>query len=373
VIGGALGRGEHEAVRRTTTHAILLAVAIVLVLATVGWWTINPLFSALGAKGIVLTYIGEYMRPWYAAVGFLIVPLIGNSALRATGDARTPSRIMIGAGLVNVVLDPFLIFGIGPFPAWGMFGAAIATVLAWATAFLIAAWVLVRRDHMVAIGRGSLTGLLGSWRAILAVGLPAAASSTLQPVTQGIVTRFVAAEGPVAVAAFGVGSRVDSLASVGMAAMATAAVTFAAQNLGAGRPDRLRLGHAFGLRFSLVWGGAGAILLATTAPWWSRLFSDEVGVQQGVVAYARIVTSALAAVGYGLVGAAFLQGMRHSWSALLMVVARVALLVVPGVWLGGRLLDRHGTFLGLGAALLAGGVLTWLWLRAALHRLDPPE
>lgn len=226
---------------------------------------------------------------------------------------------------------------------------------------------------MVAIGAGSLVGLLGSWRAILAVGLPAAASSTLQPVTQGIVTRFVAAEGPVAVAAFGVGARVDSLASVGMAAMATAAVTFAAQNLGAGRSDRLHRGHAFGLRFCLAWGGAAAVILATTVPWWSQLFSDEAAVQKGIIAYARIVTPALAAVGYGLVGAAFLQGMRRSWSALMMVVARVALLVVPGVWLGGRLFEQQGTFLGLGAALLCGGALTWLWLRVALRRIAPPK
>src|SRR5690606_33380173 len=192
------------------------------------------------------------------------------------------------------------------------------------------------------------------------------------PVTQGIVTRFVAEHGALAVAAFGVGSRVDSLASVGLAAMSTAIVAFTAQNAGAGRPGRLAEGHRYARRFCLIRGGAAALLLAAGVPLWARLFSDEPEVRTRVAHYAWLVSPSLAAVGYGLVGAAFLQGMRRSWSALAMVVTRVAVLVVPGVWIGGLVFGGAGTFAGLGIAQWLGGGLTALWIRRELTASGAP-
>ena len=113
VIARALGHGDEDQVRRLTTDALLLANVAVTAVAIGGLLTMDPLFRALGADEATLVLIRQYMVPWYLGVGFLVIPMVGNSAIRATGDTKTPSYVMLVTGLVNAVLDPFLIFGWG--------------------------------------------------------------------------------------------------------------------------------------------------------------------------------------------------------------------------------------------------------------------
>ena len=101
---------------------------IVGILSTLGLNTIEPLFSKLGAKPELLPLIRDYMSIWYLGMVFLVVPLIGNSALRACGNTVVPRLIMTLVAAINVLVYPILIFGWGPIPALGLKGAAIASV-----------------------------------------------------------------------------------------------------------------------------------------------------------------------------------------------------------------------------------------------------
>ena len=90
------------------------------VFVSVGLHTITPLFSLLGAEGGILEYIDEYMRVWYVGMVFVVVPMVGNNIIRATGDSKTPGIVMIVGASANVILDPILIFGprAGPRPRY---------------------------------------------------------------------------------------------------------------------------------------------------------------------------------------------------------------------------------------------------------------
>ncbi|MFA0124313.1 MATE family efflux transporter, partial [Vibrio sp. 10N.261.48.A2] len=83
--------------------------------STLGLVTLEPMFVLLGAKPELLPLISEYMSVWYLAIPLLVIPMAGNSAIRANGDTKTPAKIMMLAGLINGILDPLLIFGYGPF------------------------------------------------------------------------------------------------------------------------------------------------------------------------------------------------------------------------------------------------------------------
>ena len=87
---------------------------IVILVSTGGRLSIDPIFRSLGATDNTLGYIHEYMDIWFVFVGLMIIPTIGNSAIRATGDTKWPSIMMILSGLMNVLLDPLFIFGLGP-------------------------------------------------------------------------------------------------------------------------------------------------------------------------------------------------------------------------------------------------------------------
>ena len=124
VVSRAIGAQNEREVRRLATDSLILAVLIVGALATLGLLTIEPLFGLLGARPEQMVHIVAYMRIWYPGMVLLAVPMVANNILRATGDALSPSAIMVMAAVINIAVDPVLIFGLGPIPALGMEGAA---------------------------------------------------------------------------------------------------------------------------------------------------------------------------------------------------------------------------------------------------------
>ena len=105
----------------------------------------------------------------------------GNSVLRACGDTKTPSILMAAAGLLNAVLDPFLIFGLGPFPELGIAGAAWATVTAWSVGFVYLMHLLVIQRELVSASLPSLEAFRQSGRDMLRIGIPAAGANMMTP------------------------------------------------------------------------------------------------------------------------------------------------------------------------------------------------
>ncbi|MDX1353660.1 MAG: MATE family efflux transporter, partial [Thiomicrorhabdus sp.] len=122
VIAKALGSDKLDEARFDASIALLISVVLVFCLSVVGYVFITPIFELLGAGQQVLPLIHDYMSVWFLGSVFLITPMVGNSVLRARGDTKTPSLVMGGAGLINAVLDPILIFGLGPMPALGIQG-----------------------------------------------------------------------------------------------------------------------------------------------------------------------------------------------------------------------------------------------------------
>lgn len=110
LVSSAIGKEGMKNAARKSTDSLLFSVALVVLVSIVGYFTVDPLFTALGASELTLPYIHEYMDIWYLCIGFMVVPIIGNSVIRATGDTKWPSILMMGSGLINAVLDPIFIF-----------------------------------------------------------------------------------------------------------------------------------------------------------------------------------------------------------------------------------------------------------------------
>lgn len=370
VIANAIGHGDEDRVRRLTTDSLALANGLVLVMAGVGLLIQTPLFRLLGADDALLPMITAYMTPWFIGVGFLVIPMVGNSAIRATGDMTTPALIMSVVGVVNAILDPFLIFGIGPFPRLELTGAALATVISWLCSFGAALWVLGFRLKLLDFARPSLSAMAASWREILYVGLPAAGTNILTPLAAAVLTRIVAVQGTEAVAAWGVANRIESLALVGIMAMATAITPFAGQNLGAGRCDRLRSAVRFAMLASLVWGLAVAAVLGISAPWLALAFSDNALVQHEVTRFLWVVPISYPLLGVGLLISAFYNGSKRPMRAALISVFRLFVFAIP-LGLVGAI---YGGMMGLYLGVALGNFLTGVVSFVLVHRfIDEAE
>ena len=361
VASRAIGGGETDEAKRLATDAIVLAVLLIAALTAAGLLVVRPLFAALGAEGAVLDAVVRYMRVWFFGLPFLVVPMVANGLIRANGDSVAPSAIMVFGALINVALDPLFIFGAGPVPALGVEGAAWASLIARAVTFVAAMAVLVFRERLLTAAIPTADALLASWRRVLAVGAPAAVSTSVNPLAITAVTAFLASFGDETVAAFGVATRIESLASVPMLALSSAIGPVAGQNWGRGEVGRTVTAMRLSFRFSCGWSVviAGAFWLA--APPVAGLFTDDAGVAGQVATYLRITGLSLAGYGIVVTASAAFNATGRAFQGLGMTSLRSAGLYAPLAGLGVVMGDPVLAFAGIAAANVLSGGIVWGW------------
>lgn len=367
VIARALGAGRLTEARTDGQVALGLSAVLVVLLAVPGYFFTVPLFTALGAGSDVLPYIRQYMDIWFAGSVLLVLPMVGNAILRAAGDTKTPSIIMACSGLVNAVLDPILIFGIGPIPALGMQGAAIATVLSWLFGSALILALLIKRD-LISTGRISLQPLLTVCRKILRIGLPAAGANMLTPLAMAVLTAIMASYGAEAVAAFGVGARLESIACLVVLALSMTLPPFVSQNYGAGLLLRVQQAYRLCGRFVMLWQFAVYLLLALLAVPLAGLFSNDAEVVRIICLFIWIVP-----LSYGLQGVIILtnssfNALHQPGSALILSIIRLFVFYVPLAWLGGTVFGVTGLFIGCVLGNIFTASLAWRWFNRAARR-----
>ena len=356
VISRAIGEGNHHEVQRLTTDALCLSVIIVAFFIIIGLFTIEPLFRLLGATPELLPLIKDYMKIWYFGMIFVVFPMVGNNAIRATGDTKTPALIMMFAALVNAILDPFLIFGLGPFPRLEIAGAAIATVIGRAITFIVALYVLSHREKMITLAKTTAKSVFDSWRRILYIGLPTAGTRMIIPIGIGVITRLIASYGEESVAAFGVSSRIEFFAISVIAALSVVLSPFVGQNWGASKYDRVKKGLKYSKQFSIGWGFAVFVLLAIFARPIAAIFSENSIVVSTIVTYLRIVP-----IGYGLLGilmlsTSVLNVLNKPIHATILSITQMFLLYIPMAFFGSYFFGIPGIFIALALSYFISGI-----------------
>ena len=358
VVSRAIGRGDHRQVRRLTTDSLIISLFFVVVFAVIGLLSMDWMFRLLGADSGTLPLVKQYMRIWYLGVAFVVIPMVGNNAIRACGDTFFPSAIMIVSTIVNVILDPLLIFGLWGFPRLGLEGAAIATVIARAVAFVFSLLILHFKEKLIDFTLPPLKELVDSVRQIFYIGIPSAASRLLIPVTIAVIMRLVAGFGSAAVAAFGVAVKIEMFVFVLIMALATALIPFVGQNWGAKNFSRVKDAVKKANAFSLWWGlGSFAVFLVVAVPL-GHVFGKDIEVAKHITRYLWIMP-----VSYGLRGCAFLvvsafNAMNKPLLSIGLNLVRMLVLYIPLAVIGSRLAGLTGLFVGLCLANLGAGTLS---------------
>lgn len=371
LVSRAIGSGNHDKVKRLTTDCLLLAFILVLLVALGGYLAINPIFTALGASAQQIELLHPYMSIWFIGVGLVVIPMVGNSAIRASGDTKTPSRIMMVAAAVNVILDPLLIFGIGPFPRLELTGAAIATLISYSITLVFGMWVLAYREKMLSYTLPRLEEVWQSWRSLFKLALPVAATNMMAPLTIGILTHVAATYGDSAVAALGVGTRIESLAMIGVMALSSVLVPFIGQNWGAKEHTRVKESIQFAIKFALLWGAAICLLLAVTAPIISRLFSNNDEVIRLTQIFLWIIPASYAGMGLMIIASATYNAFHQPKVAAALVFTRLFILMVPMALIGAYFGQVEGIFVGVMLANIIAGGLAYNWLKRKTNSLEP--
>lgn len=358
-IGRLLGQGHSQDAARFSTHGLILAVVLVALACSVGFFTIEPLFLQLGAKPSLIPMIEQYMQIWYLTIPLLVIPMAGNSAIRATGDTKTPAKIMMLAGFINGVLDPLLIFGYGPFPELGIQGAAIASAFSWLGALIGSLYVLVRREKL--LGLPHPLKLVSDWRLILKIGTPAAISNAMTPISGAILMMMLSSHGTAAVAAYGAAQRVESILILVLMSLTSALTPFIAQNMGANNPQRSFAGMFLSMRFSVLFQLGVFLMMVPLSIPLASLFSQEQSVKDLLWHYLLVVPFSYGFQGIVMMLISGLNALHQPLKAFQWSSMRLFAFTLPSAWVGSQLYDIEGLFIGIALGNIMGGILGYLY------------
>lgn len=371
VLARAMGAGDNDKMRKTATYGLFLALALTALVGLIGLITLDPLFLALGANEITLPLVKEYMIIWYAGSVVVLTPPVGDGNLRATGDMIRPSIVMMICAVGNIVLDPVFIWGLGPIPAMGIRGAALATVLSRGLG-MAATLIFNANSGLLDFSRPRLSELFSTWRSILFIGVPAAVAQLLPSALRSVLTITTAAiVGTTGVAALAAGTRIESIPIMVAWAFNAAILTLIAQNYGAGHSDRVETVRRTIVRYGLAYGLFLAVLIYLVSPALARIFTDDPAVAEYTVLYLRIYFASAFFVLVFNWNSVALNAIGRPIISLWLNLTGIGLLMIPGALIG-RAAWPEQPFAGMMAGLAAGnvlaGVLAWLAGRRFLTR-----
>jgi putative MATE family efflux protein len=305
---------------------------------------------------------------------FMFAFFVFMSLMRGYGDTITPMLVMFVTVVVNLALDPFLIFGWGPFPEMGVEGAAYATVASRALATAIGMTIMFRGNRGVEINLTQMKPDLGYLRKLLRVGVPASVEGTGNAIAVNLMLVIVGTFPTVVVAAYGVGVRLFSVIFLPAIAVGRGVETMAGQNIGAGKADRAAATSHFAARATfavlagvgvLVWLGAGPIV---------AVFSDDPEVIEIGRLFLRYVapTFGFTGVFHSYKGA--FRGAGRTMTAAAISITVLGLVRLPVAWFASRPFGYEGIWMAFAVSNISGAVLGFAWYcRGAWRDADITE
>lgn len=352
VLSRVYGEGNIEKLKQMSTDALTLTALITTVAAIIGFFMIDPVFRLMGATDDILPYIDRFMSIWYMGLPFFGIMMVGNSCMRATGDTRYPSGIMILCSLITIVLDPFLIFGWGPFPEMRLQGAALALLISYATTCLISMRFLMFRKAVLSPVLNH-PDRLAHWKRILHIALPSIFSNQIAPISAAIITWMAAQYGKEAVAGLGVATRIEGMCILVFYALGAGVSIFSGQNFGAGNFGRVQEACRIGAWYSLIWGVLIAALVWPFAHDIPVFFDADALVSGYAAQYLHWVPISFGAMGAMVVVNAAQNAMGKPLAATGLILLRTFVLYVPLAYV----LQKHMGFSGIVIALTATNMI----------------
>ncbi len=365
-----IGANRINMAARLITDGFYLTIITSIALSALLAWQLEAVFRLVGANEETIPAIMLYMRTWLVGCVFLMLTQVCSSTFRAIGDTKTSASISIILTLINLCLDPLLIFGYGPIPAMGIKGAALATVIAVAIATLLSFYYLGFKERLLLLKLPILTEFMENLRQLSHIALPAMLANAIVPITGAVITSLVALYGTHAVAGFGVGGRIEAVSLIVVYALSATLPMFIGQNLGAGEKERISIAITLSFKFVFILQLLVYLILALFAHPISTLFSDESLVQNVISDFLFIIP-----LSYGFGGMIILINVAMNVLgkpriALYINLIRLLLIYLPLAYLGSYLFDLKGLLMGVAFGNILAFALAFALLKSTLKELD---
>ncbi|MDN3505668.1 MAG: MATE family efflux transporter [Simkaniaceae bacterium] len=368
-----IGQKKLSEAKETNSQGLLFTFIVSVFLTILGMLTINPLFKLLGVESAVMGYVHSYMSVWYCGMLLMNLNIVGGAIFRAKGNVTYPSLILVLGAALNAILDPILIFGLGPIPAMGIAGAAWTTVFGNGLSTLLIFAKLLKDDEI------SLPSMLRSinfsiHKRISVIAFPTAMANSFVPMSTAFTNWLLVSYGNAAVAANSIATRIETVPFMAIFALSSVLAPFIGQNWGAGNLSRIREGIKKSFVFSYLLGAACALSLIFFRKSIGALFDNSPQVVDITALYFSFIP-----LTYGMLGTVFLtnnamNAVGKPYLGNLLSASRLVLLYIPLAYLLNRNFEINGIFFARVAAnLIVGALSSLLIYRTFFHKEPAPE
>ncbi|MEM9174020.1 MAG: efflux RND transporter periplasmic adaptor subunit [Myxococcota bacterium] len=361
VVARAVGAGATDVGERGRT-ALGFTALLMASLSAAGIASVEPLLAGLGASEALRPALADYLFPWFAGIAFFSIAIVGNGLLRATGDTRTPARIMVGLAVINALSDPILVLGFGPFAGFGLAGAGWASLIARGAAGL-AALRLLSRSGFTPWQTLSLHRARRHLGDVVRLAVPAGAAQMASPLALVLLVAAAVRTDQTLVAAIGTGGRLQSLWLVAAFALGMATSAFVGQNVGANEMERVQRGLRAARRYAVGWGAAGSLVFAVFAEPIAAGFLPIGSGQATLAEFLRWAPLGMAGRAWTSVVVGSLNAAGFARRSAVVAFTQTLGLELPLGLAGLHVLGGTGLFAGLAIANALAGLVSEIGLR----------
>ncbi|NOX71834.1 MAG: MATE family efflux transporter [Candidatus Micrarchaeota archaeon] len=341
----AIGAKNRKRASNVAEHSLLLAIIAGIGVASFGILFSPYIFSFMGARDHILAMTIQYANLIFVGFIFLFIGFISQGIIQAGGDTKTPTFYLLISVTLNIILDPVMIFGLGPIPAMGLFGAALATVISRGVGAALNIFHLFSGKALITIDISSFTFNKSILWKIITVGWPSSLSNSINSIGLIALMSLVGLFGTKALAAFGVGIRLESLAILPVIGLSTALTPFVGQNLGAKIDKRVRKAVLFASLAAAVFMGIFSLIWFFLPQFLYMPFTNDATVAEIGARYLQIISFGYIFLGIAFVMNGLFQGSGHTRLQLavnatrwIAVVGSALILMkmfgIDGIWAG---------------------------------------
>lgn len=356
------GERDPERAAQLAAASVIFAVILGFVVAGVGLVVMDPMLRLMAVPADVAALGHEYLSTWLLGCPLVFGFFAMEATFRAAGDTRTPFLVLAGSVGVSIVLDPLLIAGVGPFPRLGVEGAALASVMVRSVGFLV--------GFVIALRRNLFRFTAPDWRAVptvVRIGMPLALAGVLLSVVYMWLTRFTSQFGTPALAALGIGHKMEGLGFVAISGFSLAAGALVGQNVGARQEGRAREAVRLTVIYCLMVTVPTAIAFLAIPAALVSLFTHDPDVIRDGVLYLRVIAFAQIGQSFELILEGALAGAGYTfWPQVVSTTLTASRIPLSAWW--SRSFGLIGIWIALSATAIARGVAMILFWRSGRWR-----
>ncbi|MEG1458102.1 MAG: MATE family efflux transporter [Acetivibrio sp.] len=370
-VGHSLGSGQQKEAAGYAKTALQLGVVLGLVFGIICVLGAVPLISffRLNSREVIVE-AEHYLRITGGGVIFSFITMILTGIMMALGNSTTPFKVTFVGLVINIILDPLCIFGIGIIPAMGVTGAAVATVAAQGVSTVLIVYA-ARKDKALFPQIKFGTGIEWNYlKEMLCISMPAALQSIIFTGISMVIARLIAGWGDTAVAVQKVGSQIESISWMTAEGFAASLGSFVAQNYGAGNKKRVKEGYKKAMMIITIWGIFSTLLLVFLPGPIFKIFIPEIEVLPAGVEYLRILGYSQLFMCVEITTAGAFSGMGKTIPSSIEGIPLTAMRIPLAAVLSTTALGLSGIWWSISISSMLKGCVLFIWFLIVMHKMD---